>query len=447
MDILLVDDDAEFADTAIQWLIRRGHRALTAATGRQGIALAEQQRFDVAIVDLMLPDLSGLDVLRELKAAAEETEVVLLTGSGTIETAVEAMRRGAYDYLTKPFPLARLEERCRLACERGQLVRENRQLRHLLQRERRPAEIVGNAPCMLELQRLIDRIAPTEKPVLILGESGTGKELVARAIQERSRRAAAPFVVINCAALPESLVESELFGHEKGAFTGAVARKDGLFEVADGGTLFVDEIGELPLTLQPKLLRVLENGSMRRVGSHRERVVDVRLIAATNRDLQNEVSAGRFREDLYYRINVLTLTLPPLRERMQDLPRLIEHFLPQGWILDPPALEALTRYGWPGNVRQLINALERASILAEDRLITVDDLPHEIGIAASPGAPLNLPTETQVGSLAELERTHVLRVLQEAHGNKSQAARLLGVHRRTLYRLLERLGIATDDTP
>lgn len=447
MNILLVDDDAEFADTAVQWLIRRGHRALTSATGRQGIALAEEQRFDVAIVDLMLPDLSGLDVLRELKAAAEETEVVLLTGSGTIETAVEAMRRGAYDYLTKPFPLARLEERCRLACERGQLVRENRQLRHLLQRERRPAEIVGDAPCMRELQRLIDRIAPTDKPVLILGESGTGKELVARAIQERSQRAAAPFVVINCAALPESLVESELFGHEKGAFTGAVTRKDGLFEVADGGTLFIDEIGELPLTLQPKLLRVLENGSMRRVGSHRERIVDVRLIAATNRELQNEVTGGRFREDLYYRINVLALTLPPLRERMQDLPRLIEHFLPRGWMLDPLALEALKRYGWPGNVRQLINALERASILAEDRLITVDDLPHEIGIAVGRSAPLSQPTETQVDSLAELERTHVLRVLQQAHGNKSHAARLLGVHRRTLYRLLERLGLAMDEAP
>lgn len=447
MNILLVDDDAEFADTAVQWLIRRGHRALTSATGRQGIVVAEEQRFDVAIVDLMLPDLSGLDVLRELKAAAEETEVVLLTGSGTIETAVEAMRLGAYDYLTKPFPLARLEERCRLACERGQLVRENRQLRHLLQRERRPAEIVGDAPCMRELQRLIDRIAPTDKPVLILGESGTGKELVARAIQERSQRAAAPFVVINCAALPESLVESELFGHEKGAFTGAVARKDGLFEVADGGTLFVDEIGELPLTLQPKLLRVLENGSMRRVGSHRERIVDVRLIAATNRDLQAEVTAGRFREDLYYRINVLALTLPPLRERMQDLPRLIEHFLPRGWSLDPLALEALKRYGWPGNVRQLINALERASILAEDRLITVDDLPHEIGIAVGRSAPLSLPTETQLDSLAELERTHVLRVLQQAHGNKSHAARLLGVHRRTLYRLLERLGLAMDEAP
>lgn len=442
MNLLFVDDDADFRATAAAWLSRHQHHVEMAASGRQALEIAQQRQFDVAVVDLMLPDLSGLDVLRELRSMADDLSVVMLTGSGTIETAVEAMRRGAYDYLTKPFPLARLEERCKLAADHGRLIRENRQLRTLLQRNQRATEIVGDSPVMVDLRRMIDRVAATSKPVLILGESGTGKELVARAIQQSSPRASQPFVVINCAALTESLVESELFGHEKGAFTGALSKQSGLFEVADGGTLFIDEIGELPLSIQPKLLRVLENGSFRRIGSHQERQVDVRVVAATNRDLAGEVSSGRFREDLFYRINVLTLTLPPLRERRADLPALIETYLPAGWTLDQTARDAIQACTWPGNVRQLLHALERAAILADDRVITVDDLPAEVVTQRSAITVADVPhPATTKTTLEELERAHVQRVLQAAGGNKTEAALALGVHRRTLYRLLERLGL------
>ena len=303
---------------------------------------------------------------------------------------------------------------------------------------------------MKELFRLIERVGPTDKTVLIQGESGTGKELVARAIQKASLRAEKPFVTINCAALPEQLVESELFGHEKGSFTGAVATKPGLFEVADGGTLFIDEIGELPGSLQPKLLRVLEDGSMRRVGSALERRVNVRIIAATNRNLEQEVQQNRFREDLFYRINVLSLVLPSLRERADDIPLLIQHFLPQGWRITDEARNALEKYRWPGNVRQLSNVIERATILADDQVVSIDDLPRDVlgqtpAFTARTIAPVAQSSRTDSEnnddsdtSLASIERAHVLDVLKSCQGNKARAARALGIHRRKLYRLLER---------
>jgi transcriptional regulator with PAS, ATPase and Fis domain len=263
-------------------------------------------------------------------------------------------------------------------------------------------------------------------------------------MQERSARADKPFVTINCAVLPEQLVESELFGHEKGSFTGATATKPGLFEVADGGTLFIDEIGELSPALQPKLLRVLEDGSLRRVGTHQERRVDVRIIAATNRNLQQEVAAGRFREDLYYRINVMSLTLPPLRERAGDIPLLIAHFLPGDWEIEPDARTALERFAWPGNIRQLINAIERATILADDRTITIDDLPREVVQAASSTSPPITVAAGGTPKLEDIERAHIVQVLQQEHGNKARAARALGIHRRKLYRLIDRYRIAAD---
>jgi transcriptional regulator with PAS, ATPase and Fis domain len=292
---------------------------------------------------------------------------------------------------------------------------------------------------MKEVFRLIERAGPSEKAILIQGESGTGKELVARALHTHSSRSDKPMVIINCAALPESLLESELFGHERGAFTGAIGAKPGLFEVADGGTLFIDEIGELPGSLQAKLLRVLEDGSLRRIGSVQERRVNVRLIAATNRNLAKEVEASRFREDLYYRINVMSLELPPLRERQGDIPLLVAHFLRTAWEIEPAALEAMQRYQWPGNVRQLINALERGKILSDSETIRVQDLPREV-VSSTTTSASSSPLEMS-DDLASIQRCKVVEVLRRESGNKSKAARALGIDRRKLYRLLEKYSI------
>jgi DNA-binding NtrC family response regulator len=399
--------------------------------------LAARKSFDVAIVDLMMPGISGLEILGRLKEIQPECQVVMLTGQGTIETAVEAMKQGAYDFLTKPFPLGELEVVIQKAHERHQLQKENKQLTAALQRTEPKFEIVGRSAAMREVFRLIERAGPTDKAILIQGASGTGKELVARALHRASGRAPKPFIAINCAALPESLLESELFGHEKGAFTGAVATKLGLFEVADGGTLLIDEIGEMPGSLQAKLLRVLEDGSLRRVGSLKEIRVDVRLLAATNRDLQKEVAAGRFREDLYYRINVMSLQLPRLCEREGDMRILVDKFLGPTWKISPEAMAAVERYDWPGNVRQLINALERAKILADTDTIDVADLPGEvIHPTAGPKVPVG-----EDSHLATIERAHVISVLERAQGNKARAARILGVTRRSLYRLIEKYGL------
>jgi DNA-binding NtrC family response regulator len=417
IDLLLVEDDDAFRQTAARWMARKGHRVEEAPNGSAAIRLCERKHFDVAVVDMNMPGMTGMEVLQRMKEAGSDTEVIILTGQATVENAVEAMKLGASDYLTKPFPLVDLEQRCLLAAERGSLRKENRQLKTIIRRNRPKTRIIGESAPIKDVVRLIDRVAPTDKAVLIQGESGTGKELVARSIQEKSQRADKPFVTINCAALPETLVESELFGHERGAFTGATSQKDGLFEVADGGTLFVDEIGELPLSLQPKLLRVLEDGSLRRVGSHQERRVDVRVIAATNRDLEKEVASGRFREDLYYRINVMSLILPPLRERSDDIPLLVHHFLGDEWQVDAEAMEMLRRYRWPGNVRQLANALDRATVLADDGIILSDDLPREVLQASDSSMQDGYQKAASSDDLASLERSHIVSVLQKASSN------------------------------
>ncbi|HVC92272.1 MAG TPA: sigma-54 dependent transcriptional regulator, partial [Pirellulales bacterium] len=378
IDLLLVDDDAEFRDTVARRFLRSGYRVQEAADGIEGLELTARRQFDVAVVDLRMPGLSGVELLDKLKAAGAECEVVLLTGEGSIETAVDAMKRGAHDYLTKPFPLGELEVVVQRACAQRQLRKENQQLKAVLERSRPNLELIGRSAAMKEVFHLIERVGPTDKAILIQGESGTGIELVARALHRASPRAERPMVVINCAALPEALLESELFGHEKGSFTGAVNAKPGLFEVADGGTLFIDEIGEMPGPLQAKLLRVLEDGSMRRIGSLKELRVDVRLLAATNRNMAEEVKAGHFREDLYYRINVLSLELPPLRCRSGDMPLLIARFLGPEWQIEPAAIRALESYPWPGNIRQLINAIERAKILADRPLVRLHDLPPDV---------------------------------------------------------------------
>lgn len=444
MNLLLVEDDDEFRETCALWMSRNGHTVTEAPDAHQALRICQGRQFDVAVVDLNMPGMNGLELLDRLREENVETQVLMLTGQATVETAVQAMKLGAYDYLSKPFPLPELEKRCRLAFDRGRLQKENAQLKQVIARSRPKARMIGDSPQMQQVLRLIERAGPTDKSILIQGESGTGKELVARGLQVSSLRADRPFVTINCAALPEQLVESELFGHEKGAFTGATATTPGLFEVADGGTIFIDEIGEMPLGLQPKLLRVLEDGSLRRVGSHKERRVDVRLIAATNRNLGEMAAEGKFREDLYYRINVLTIELPPLRERKGDVDKLIDHFLGEDWRISGEAHDVLCRYHWPGNVRQLINVIERATILAEDGCVQLEDLPREI--TGSDAEPVTVAAVVRNSEkLEDLERAHVLQVLHAHGGNKAQAARALGIHRRKLYRLLERFDIQPDE--
>jgi DNA-binding NtrC family response regulator len=445
IDLLVVEDDQEFRELLSDRLSRHGFRVLAAAGGEDALALAARRSFDVAIFDMRLPDISGIELLKRFKADYPECEVIILTGQGTIESAVEAMKQGAYDYLQKPFPLNDLEKVAHKAAERRRLRKENTQLKAILERAQPVGEMIGQSPVMQELFRLIRRAGPSDKAILIQGESGTGKELVARALHRHSTRAARPMVVINCAALPETLLESELFGHEKGSFTGAVSAKPGLFEVADGGTLFVDEIGELPGSLQAKMLRVLEDGSLRRIGSVQERRVDVRLLAATNRNLAKEIAAGRFREDLYYRINVMSLELPPLREHRSDIPLLVRHFLGAAWEIEPQAIELLERYAWPGNVRQLINVLERAKILCDSETLGVADLPRELVAGGDPAGRERFEQDDPLcvtDDLASIQRSKVVEVLRREAGNKTKAAHRLGISRRALYRLLEKYAIA-----
>ena len=444
IDLLVVDDDEEFRETLRSRFAKSGLAVQTAASGDEALALVAKRNFDVAIFDMMMPGMNGLELLKQFRTDHPECEVILLTGQGSIETAVEAMKLGAFDYLQKPFPLKDLEAVVVKARERRSLRKENTQLKAILERTQPPSEMIGRSPAMLEVFRLIQRAGPSEKAILILGESGTGKELVARALHRNSLRAEKPMVVINCAALPETLLESELFGHEKGSFTGAVAAKPGLFEVADGGTLFIDEIGELPGSLQAKLLRVLEDGSLRRIGSVQERRVNVRLLAATNRDLAGEVAAKRFREDLYYRINVMSLELPRVRERQGDVSLLMRHFLGPGWEIETAAADAMERYTWPGNVRQLINAIERAKILSDSETIRLKDLPKEVITPTSAAGPDGAAVDN-TDDLAAIQRGKVVEVLRREQGNKSKAARALRIDRRKLYRLLEKYAIGDSE--
>ncbi len=450
IDLLLVDDETDFLEPASRFFQRQGYRVVAAANAEQALAVQATQHFHVAVIDQNMPQMDGLELLRRLNADDPELKIVMLTGNGSISSAVEAMKRGASDYLMKPFGLSELDSVIRKVSQSGRLERENQHLRRQLELQgSEKSDLIGESPGMVEVKRLIERIAASDKPALIQGESGTGKELVARAIHAKSPLAKRPLVVINCAALPESLLESELFGYEKGAFTGANDSKPGLFEIADGGTLFIDEFGELAGGLQAKLLRVLEDGSMRRIGSIRERKVKVRLIAATNRDLAVEIANGRFREDLFYRVNVLSIHLPPLRDRVEDIPALVNRFIGKQWKLEPGVMELFLASSWPGNVRQLINAIERAKILADDHIILLENLPADLRNAqrknemkASPSNEAEASRESPIiGSeieLSSLSKLHVLEVLRRSHGNKAKAARALGIARRSLYRLLER---------
>ncbi len=436
--LLIVEDDDPLRQTLARRFERQGMRVSEAGGVAEALSRADTARLDVALLDLHLPDGSGVELLARLKERHPGLEALMLTAHASIETAVAAMKEGAYDYLTKPFRLRELEVHIQKAFEKVRLARRERQWLEQIAYESPRYRLVGSGPAMRRVVQLIEKVAPTDATVLVRGASGTGKELVARALHYNSPRRDRPLVTVNCAALQESLLESELFGHEKGAFTGAVQAKAGLIEVAEGGTLFIDEVAEMAPGLQAKLLRVLEDGHYRRVGSTHEAQADVRLVAATNKPLEEERKAGRFREDLYYRLNVVTIGLPPLKERREDVPALVEHFLatrqvgPTRRRVAPEALEALVRYDWPGNVRELANAVERAQILAEDDVITEDDLPEQI-LQAAPAGPSGDP-----GHLREVERRHVREALQREGGNKVRAARALGVSRRALYRLIEK---------
>jgi DNA-binding NtrC family response regulator len=438
--VLVVDDEAPHLASIERIIVREGMRALTADSARAALELARRHRIHVVITDLMMPGTSGIELLKAIKQISPDTEVVVMTAYGTVETAVQAMREGAYDFIEKPLKRMTLVKSVRKAAERRSLLTENRTLRQELKLLRR-REIVGNSHALRRVLDVATQAAPSMATVLVLGESGTGKELIARFIHERSARAQGPFIGVNCAAIPETILEAELFGHERGAFTGAVARREGRFAKAAGGTLFLDEIAELSPSVQVKLLRVLQEGEYEPVGGDTQRA-DVRIVAATNRDLRAEVASGRFREDLFYRLNVIAVTAPPLRSRKEDIPLLVDHFLgaycaKNGRPRLEPAREvshALLDYSWPGNVRELENVIERAVVLCRGDVLGIDDLPEHVANASSPEP--EVLTFSVGTSLDEVEMRLIRETLKHTRGDKSLAAQLLGISTRTIYRKL-----------
>ncbi|HZU36974.1 MAG TPA: sigma-54 dependent transcriptional regulator [Gemmataceae bacterium] len=449
--ILFADDEKSLQEFMRSELPRLGHEVVVCPDGRAALKALEKATFDAAILDLRMPGLNGIEVLQQLKQVSPDTEAVVMTGHASMETAIEAVRLGAFDYITKPCKLSEIETVLTKVAEKRTLKHKNLALESRVQAAEGPTVLVGNSPAMAGVHRLISTVAPTDSTVLILGETGTGKELAARTIYEQSKRADMPFVPVNCGALSENLVESELFGHRKGAFTGADRDHKGLFEVANGGTLFLDEVGELNKNIQVKLLRFLESGEIRRVGETEPFRTDVRVLCATNRDLREMIKEDSFREDLYFRINTFEIRLPPLRERRPDIPDLARHLLGRAarrpveqvtGLLTPEAIDALLDHDWPGNVRELANVMEHAYIIAGGQAITPDHLPHHIR-APHGSAMLRLPTAGSGGNgartLREIEMEHVLRVLEKHDGSKPAAAAELGISLKTLYNKLNQL--------
>ena len=445
MRVLVADDEETFRRILIRELTDMGFEVRGVGGGREALDRLGEEDFEVVLLDVKMPDMNGLSVLKSVKECHPLTEVVMLTGHGTIDDAITAIRNGACDYLTKPCKLEELEAVLLKAADKRELQCRNLVLNQELSRRDGFDKFLGRSPKLEAVLRLIQKVAESDSTVLIQGESGVGKELAARAVHRQSRRRDQPFIVVDCTSLQEDLLQNELFGHEKGAFTGATTQKHGLFEVADKGTVFFDEIGEMTLSLQSKLLRVMETGTFRRVGGLKDIQVDARIIAATNRDLKERSSAGLFRNDLYYRLNVFSITIPPLRERVEDIELLASHFLQNRTVpgrgkvaIAPQALELLKRYQWPGNVRELRNVIERALILAEGDCIDTEHLP---GSLQSKTAALFDYPEGQLPTLEQAEKLYIGRLLRENAGNRARVARILDISERNLYRKIKEYGL------
>lgn len=451
--ILILDDETTLRGIIAQRLKRKGYDVLEAGTASAGLSYLKDTLIDAVLLDIKLPDGDGLILLPQIKQMQTDLQVIMLTGNGTIESAIEAMKLGAYDYLTKPCNLSELEITLQKALEKRRLLMENTGLRQVVSRQTSELKIVAESEAMVALLEITRKVAQTDTSVLIQGESGVGKDLIAQAIHFWSSRVNQPYIPVNAGAIPEALIESELFGHEKGAFTGAGTQKIGLVEMADNGTLFLDEIGEMPLAIQVKLLRFLESGEFRRVGDTRLRRVDVRIVAATNRDLRQERTQGRFREDLFYRLNGLTLLVPPLRERRRDIIPLVQHFLNtrrkdllhKQYSLLPETQEQLLNYSFPGNTRELFHLIERGQILSSDGTISPSDIwPEKSAQALNPPAPADSEegffhsfANGSYPSLEDVEKAFILSTLKKTRGHKTQTANLLGISVRNLYRKLQ----------
>jgi two-component system, NtrC family, response regulator AtoC len=450
--ILVVDDDPQMQFFLKEALERQQYVVNVQPSAEAALEALASARFDLILMDVRLPGMNGLDAVNEIQKVDHRTPIIIMTAHGTRDTALEAVRRGAYDYFTKPFSLDEMEIIVRRALEKKRMVGELEQLRHQLATTSRRGRIVGSSRALEEILRLVDRVGPTDSTVLILGESGTGKELIAEAIHENSNRRSKPIVKLNCAAIPENLLESELFGHEKGAFTGAISRKPGKFETADGGTLVLDEIGDMTLSTQAKILRALQERELQRVGGTQTIKVDVRIIASTNKDLERAVKEGTFRDDLYFRLNVVTLQVPPLRDRREEIPELADHFLAdvntrlnRGITrLAPDALAALMEYGWPGNIRELRNMIERAVVVNDGDVLALSSFPPPIRpVEPSAGSTGSARWETLQNltldeKVAQLERAFVMDALARANGVQAAAARLLGVTERSVWHLVKK---------
>lgn len=451
--ILILDDEEALRLIIAQHLSRKGYETFQAGTGDEGLSCLKDTLIDVVLLDLKLSDSNGLDLLPKIKQLQPDIQIVILTGHGTIESAIEAMKLGAFDYLTKPCNLSELEITLQKAIEHCKLLKDNKGLKQVVNRQNPEFKIIAEDPQTCSLLEITKKFAQSDAPVLIQGESGVGKELFARTIHLWSSRANSPYIPLNAGAIPEALLESELFGHEKGAYTGAGASKIGLVEMAHNGTLFLDEIGEMPLSLQMKVLRFLETGEFRRVGDNRLRQVDVRIVSATNRNLEEEVKLGHFRQDLYYRLNGLFLKVPPLRERPEDIIPLAEYFLKdhkdslstQDWFLAPETKAELSRYNFPGNVRELFYMIKRGQILADEGIIKPGDIwPDKTKqqLESCPAAAVTeesgeLSSNGDCPTLREVEKHYILAVLKSTEGNRTQAANILGISTRNLYRKIQ----------